>query len=186
MYKIEEITDHDSLNSFYEINELEISDDEPVGTDALKSWKISYCDEDIGCGVEDRGEEGCGVEDRGEEGRGGEDSSKDSCGGESVEGVIAGAATLAARQGEYILDGIAVDSKHRGEFLGTKLLDKVVGEIKARGGSRLFLVARAPEFFRAYGFRIVARDDAPMFFECFGCEQYNVKCFPEVMRYDIL
>lgn len=166
MYKIEEIKDHDSLNSFYEINELEISDDEPVGTDALKSWKIIYCDEDTGCGGEDRGEEGCG--------------------GESVEEVIAGAATLAARQGEYILDGIAVDSKHRGEFLGTKLLDKVVGEIKARGGSRLFLVARAPEFFRAYGFRIVARDDAPMFFECFGCEQYNVKCFPEVMRYDIL
>lgn len=176
MYKIEEITDHDSLNSFYEINELEISDDEPVGTDALKSWKIIYCDEDTGCSGEDRGKDSCGGEDRGVEG----------CCGESVEGVIAGAATLAARQGEYILDGIAVDSKHRGEFLGTKLLDKVVGEIKARGGSRLFLVARAPEFFRAYGFRIVARDDAPMFFECFGCEQYNVKCFPEVMRYDIL
>ncbi len=151
MYNIEETMDHDSLNGFYEENDLEISDDEPVGTDALMSWKAFCSDEK----------------------------------GEKNKDILAGAATLASRQGEYILDGIAVDSRYRGSFLGTKLLDKVIDEIKSRGGSRLFLVARAPEFFRSYGFRTVARDDAPMFFECFGCEQYNEKCFPEVMRYDI-
>ncbi len=50
---------------------------------------------------------------------------------------------------------------------------------------RLFLVARAPEFFRRNGFVTVPRQDAPNFFECLTCPQYAVSCHPEVMRIDL-
>ncbi len=143
MIRIVPVEDHESLNGFYERNGLEISDEEPVGTDAVRSW-ILY-----------RGDE------------------------------MAGAATLAVRQGEYIIDGIALDPQFRGEELGTAMLKTVIDDVRKRGGKRIFLVARAPEFFAWSGFVPVEREDAPMFFECFGCDQYGTTCFPKVMRYEI-
>ncbi len=142
MIRIIPIEDHESLNGFYERNELEISEEEPVGTDAVQSW-ILYRDE-----------------------------------------AMAGAATLAVRQGEFIIDGIALEPEFRGEGLGSALLKTVIEEVKRRGGSRIFLVARAPEFFAENGFAEVEREAAPMFFECFGCDQYGTKCFPKVMKYE--
>ena len=126
MIRIVPVEDHESLNGFYERNGLEISDEEPVGTDAVRSW-ILY-----------RGDE------------------------------MAGAATLAVRQGEYIIDGIALDPQFRGEELGTAMLKTVIDDVRKRGGKRIFLVARAPEFFAWSGFVPVEREDAPMFFVCFG------------------
>ena len=140
-YEIISVDDHESLNRFYEKNDLEISEEDPVGTDAVKSWVL----------VEDE--------------------------------KLAGAATLALREGEYIIDGIAVDESYRGGGRGTALLNTVIDEVRKRGGSRIYLVARAPEFFGASGFKEVERADAPEFFECFGCSQYGVKCFPKVMEY---
>ena len=140
-YEIISVDDHESLNRFYEKNDLEISEEDPVGTDAVKSWVL----------VEDE--------------------------------KLAGAATLALREGEYIIDGIALDESYRGGGRGTALLNTVIDEVRKRGGSRIYLVARAPEFFGASGFKEVERADAPEFFECFGCSQYGVKCFPKVMEY---
>ena len=140
-YEIISVDDHESLNRFYEKNDLEISEEDPVGTDAVKSWVL----------VEDE--------------------------------KLAGAATLALREGEYIIDGIALEESYRGGGRGTALLNTVIDEVRKRGGSRIYLVARAPEFFGASGFKEVERADAPEFFECFGCSQYGVKCFPKVMEY---
>ena len=140
-YEIISVDDHESLNRFYEKNDLEISEEDPVGTDAVKSWVL----------VEDE--------------------------------KLAGAVTLALREGEYIIDGIALDESYRGGGRGTALLNTVIDEVRKRGGSRIYLVARAPEFFGASGFKEVERADAPEFFECFGCSQYGVKCFPKVMEY---
>ena len=140
-YEIISVDDHESLTRFYEKNDLEISEEDPVGTDAVKSWVL----------VEDE--------------------------------KLAGAATLALREGEYIIDGIALDESYRGGGRGTALLNTVIDEVRKRGGSRIYLVARAPEFFGASGFKEVERADAPEFFECFGCSQYGVKCFPKVMEY---
>lgn len=140
-YEIISVDDHESLNRFYEKNDLEISEEDPVGTDAVKSWVL----------VEDE--------------------------------KLAGAATLALREGEYIIDGIALDESYRGGGRGTALLNTVIDEVRKRGGSRIYLVARAPEFFGASGFKEVERADAPEFFECFDGSQYGVKCFPKVMEY---
>ena len=86
------------------------------------------------------------------------------------------------RQGKYIIDGIAVTKLFRKFGLGKIMLKKAINEVKKLGGNELYLVARAPEFFRNYGFETVDANDAPLFFECAQCPQYQKTCFPEIMR----
>lgn len=97
---------------------------------------------------------------------------------------LIGGLVLAERQGEYICDGIAVDSRWRGADLGTAILRKGTEEVIKRGGKSMYLVARAPEFFRKNGFSTIPREEAPNFFECFTCPQYGKSCHPEVMKID--
>lgn len=104
--------------------------------------------------------------------------------GDTSDRLIAGC-VLAMRQGEYIIDGIAVEPEYRKEKLGKELLDLAINQVKALGGRSLYLVARAPGFFRKQAFETIDREDAPNFFECFTCPQYNVSCFPEVMKLKI-
>jgi N-acetylglutamate synthase-like GNAT family acetyltransferase len=102
------------------------------------------------------------------------------------EGQLAGGCVLALRDGEFICDGIATAPAQRGTGLGRELLALLISEVKARGGDKIFLVARAPGFFAKYGFVPVKREDAPEFFECFTCPQYGKTCFPEVMKLSTL
>lgn len=94
------------------------------------------------------------------------------------------ALVLAKREGEYIIDGIAVEKIYRKLKIGKVLLDKAVEETLSQGGTSIYLVARAPEFFRKYGFATVPREEAPNFFECLTCPQYGKTCRPEVMKLD--
>ena len=105
--------------------------------------------------------------------------------GPEAESRIIGGFVLAKRQGEFICDSIAVDPEYRMFGYGRELLQKGIDEVKAQGGTRMFLVARAPGFFAKYGFVPVERENAPEFFECFTCPQYGAGCSPEVMRLDI-
>ena len=100
-------------------------------------------------------------------------------------GNLIGGFVLAKRQGEYICDGIAVDGSRRGENLGTELLNKGIEETKSLGGRSMYLVARAPEFFRKNGFVTIPREEAPNFFECLTCPQYGKTCHPEVMKLEM-
>lgn len=102
-----------------------------------------------------------------------------------ADGRLVGGFVLALREGEYICDGIAIDNSLRGTGLGSELLRLGLEETVKRGGERMFLVARAPEFFRRNGFVTVPRQEAPNFFECLTCPQYGISCHPEVMRFDI-
>lgn len=101
------------------------------------------------------------------------------------DGRLVGGFVLALREGEYICDGIAIDESLRGTGLGRQLLELGLEEMVKRGGNRMYLVARAPEFFRRNGFVTVPRQEAPNFFECLTCPQYGISCHPEVMRIDI-
>lgn len=98
---------------------------------------------------------------------------------------LIGAFVLARRQGEFIVDGIAVAPEYRKFKLGKTLLERGIKEVLKQGGDRIFLVARAPEFFRKQGFVTVPREEAPDFFECLTCPQYGISCHPEVMRMDL-
>ena len=97
-------------------------------------------------------------------------------------GALIGGCVLALREGRYIIDGIAVEPEYRKSDVGRALLNTALAEIRERGGSELYLVARAPGFFARNGFLSVERKDAPTFFECFTCPQYQKTCFPEVMK----
>ena len=168
--------EHDLLNPFYAANDLEIAEDEPVSTDTLKSWVIMK---------DDMFKDDAGAENETEHGGCTDGASEDplkTADGAAASNII-GACTLAFREGEYIIDGIALAPASRGSGAGTALLAAAEDEVRARGGERVYLVARAPEFFRANGYETIARSDAPEFFECFGCDQYNRSCFPEVMRH---
>lgn len=102
---------------------------------------------------------------------------------EAVEdGRLIGGFVLAKREGRFICDGIAVDPEYRKRELGRALLGEGLKEAAARGADSVYLVARAPGFFRREGFETVERSEAPDFFECLTCEQYGVSCHPEVMR----
>lgn len=98
---------------------------------------------------------------------------------------LVGAIMLALRQGEYIIDGIAVDEASRKTNIGKTLLDQAIDMVKNRGGKRIYLVARAPGFFRKSGFTTIPRETAPNFFECLTCPQYGVDCHPEVMLMEV-
>ena len=101
------------------------------------------------------------------------------------EYLVAGA-VIARREEKYIIDGIAVDEPYRRLKVGKIILDKVVERVKEMGGDSIYLVARAPEFFGKNGFQTIDPDDAPNFFECKQCPQYQVDCHPEVMKLEIL
>ena len=134
----------DTLNDFFEANDLEISDAEPVETNVIKAWRA-----------------------------------------DDENGNLVGGVCLAYREGDYIIDGIAVDQSLRGQRMGEKLLGLAIDQVKSLGGKKLFLVARAPGFFKTQGFNIVSEKDAPLFFECADCPQYKVDCFPEIMLLEV-
>ena len=100
------------------------------------------------------------------------------------EGLIGGA-VLAKREGRFICDGIAVNPDSRDKGIGKDLLDVLINKVKELNGDSLFLVARAPKFFGKYGFVEVNPKEAPNFFECKYCPQYQKTCFPKIMKYEI-
>jgi ribosomal protein S18 acetylase RimI-like enzyme len=156
--EIESTEAYESLVEMFIRNGLEFSAEEETPTDLARCWEARAVPA-AGAGA--------------------------STGTENTDGRLAGGCVLAMREGEYIIDGIAVEPEFRKQRVGERLLDRAVREAAARGGKRLYLVARAPGFFRGQGFVTIAREDAPNFFECFSCPQYKTSCFPEVMRLDL-
>lgn len=102
-----------------------------------------------------------------------------------AEEYLAAGLTLAKYKDEYVIDGIAVEPEYRKMKIGKIILEKAVSEVKALGGRKIFLVARAPEFFRKQGFVTIDKEEAPKVFDCLTCPQFGTKCHPEVMRLDL-
>jgi len=142
--KLEVTNDNEALQELFIKNELEFSEEDPVPTDLVKSWRIVDANE-------------------------------------TPEKLIGGL-MLAKRQGDFIIDGIAIEPEYRKHNLGKKLLDEAIKEVKALSGDSIYLVARAPGFFRTQGFETVQKEDAPFFYECLTCPQFGVSCYPEIMK----
>lgn len=158
-YIIAETGDYERLVPFFIENDLEFpeEDDIQTPTDLVRCWKVTEREEP-------------------------DEGSKEY---ESRKSRLIGGFVLAKREDEFIVDGIAVDEDYRKSHIGRELLDKGIEETIKRGGKRIFLVARAPGFFKKAGFVTVPREEAPNFFECLTCPQYGVDCYPEVMRLDL-
>jgi len=105
-------------------------------------------------------------------------------GDESDEHLV-GAVTLSKREGEYIIDAVAVSKLFRKFKMGKILMEKAIKEVLERGGKRIYIVAKVPEFFKKLGFEIITREEAPDFSECFHCDQFGSGCNPEVMKLEL-
>ena len=95
-----------------------------------------------------------------------------------------GAAGIVLNQkNEYILRCVAVEEVHRGKGYGIRLVEKVLEEGKLRGAKRIWLTGKVPEFYKKFGFEVVARSEAPFKTKCGECPQYHNGCESEVMVY---
>ena len=94
---------------------------------------------------------------------------------------LTGGIILSMRQGEYILNGIAVDTPLRKSGIGRIMVDKLVTEVRKREGKRILLVAKVPEFFEKVGFKEVQGHDMDHLFTCARCGQKGNSCSPKVM-----
>lgn len=103
---------------------------------------------------------------------------------------LIGAVVLAKRDGEFIIDGIAVKDEYRKMGLGELLLTSAENEARVLnkiGDNKdplfMYLVARAPNFFKKN--KYLNTDESPDFFECRTCPQFKNNCFPEILKKDI-
>lgn len=104
---------------------------------------------------------------------------------EDENGKLISGCVLAIRGGEYIIDGIATEPEYRKEKIAGKLLELALEEVKARGGKEVFLVAKAPGFFKKHGFVEIPATDVPLLFDCLSCPQFQKTCFPETMKIQV-
>ncbi|GAB1476723.1 hypothetical protein MASR2M70_15590 [Bacillota bacterium] len=101
---------------------------------------------------------------------------------EDEKGRLISGCVLALRGGEYIIDGIATEPEYRKEKIGGKLLELALDEVRSLGGKEVYLVAKAPGFFRLHGFEEIQASSVPDLFDCYSCPQFQKTCFPEVMK----
>ena len=101
---------------------------------------------------------------------------------EKGTGKLVAAATLQKRKGYFVLAHLAVCEDWRGKGLGKLLLTVVEEEAKARGAQEIWLVGKVPDFYAQYQWQTVPREAAPDISRCLTCEQFEVSCFPSIMK----
>lgn len=102
---------------------------------------------------------------------------------EDEEGHLVGGVSIEYKGGEFVIGDIAVKENLRGQDIGTLLIDTAMRRIKAVGGERIYLVAKAPKFFEKFGFTYLTPEEAPDIFNCKTCDQLGVSCHPEFMTF---
>ncbi len=87
----------------------------------------------------------------------------------------------------FSVEWLSVDEQHRKTGIGRTMVDRVAAEAKALGATRLWALARAPEFFEHIGFRRSSPEASPgpTFAGCAKCSQYDVTCFPKIVVKDL-
>jgi GNAT superfamily N-acetyltransferase len=120
----------------------------------------------------------CGLED---EGRGDEDIL-------AAWGAFAGARLVGAlcleRQGELLTPNwLAVEEGHRRHGVAAALYAELERDARARGVDRLWVTARAPQFFLSQGFEVVSSgpERDALLGGCTECSQYGRDCRPEAL-----
>lgn len=96
---------------------------------------------------------------------------------------LVGCAALQSDDGSRFLEYVAVDAKMRKRGIGAMLVAKIEEEARARGMKELWAKARAPEFYRRIGFRVLRDDErGPKSLEsCQDCSQFRKICFPAII-----
>lgn len=101
------------------------------------------------------------------------------------ESGILAAATLSKRNGNFILDYVAVFNALRGKNYGKKLVFEILNNAKEMGAKEVFISAKNYGFFKALGFKDGTPKNLDLNADCLDCEQYMNGCRPVVMKIDI-
>lgn len=100
-------------------------------------------------------------------------------------GRLLAAVTLQTRAGHFVLAQLAVAEDRRGQGLGEMLLALAEDQAARRGADRLWLVGKVPKFYEKYRWVEVDRQQAPAISRCLTCDQFQVDCFPSIMKKDL-
>lgn len=84
----------------------------------------------------------------------------------------------------FIIEAIAVNKKYRKNGLGKKLIIESIKKVKQLEGKIIYLNSKEPLFFENLGFEY-EQGKVDFFENCLNCSEYNVTCFPKVMKYQI-
>ncbi|MBR5533455.1 MAG: GNAT family N-acetyltransferase [Ruminiclostridium sp.] len=95
---------------------------------------------------------------------------------------LAGACQFGIRAGHCCLECLAVREDVRKTGLGKKLLELAEQEAKALGSREIWLVGKVPEYYEQFGWVRVNRQEAPPISKCLTCGQFQVDCFPSIMK----
>ena len=95
---------------------------------------------------------------------------------------LAGACQFGIRSSHCCLECLAVREDVRGSGIGKALLDLAEEEARSHGAREMCLTGKVPEYYEQFGWVRVAREDAPAISKCLTCDQFNVDCFPSIMK----
>ncbi len=95
---------------------------------------------------------------------------------------LAGACQLGIRAGYWCLECLAVREDVRKTGIGRELLFLAEQEAKAMGGTEIWLVGKVPAYYEQFGWVRVPREEAPAISKCLTCGQFQVDCFPSIMK----
>ncbi len=117
-----------------------------------------------------------------------EDEGRDDEGILAAWGAFAGDKLVGAlcleRQGDLdTVNWMSVEEDYRRRGIASELYAELECEATARGMLRLWVTARAPGFFLAQGFEVVAEgpERDALLAGCLECEQYGRECTPEAL-----
>lgn len=96
---------------------------------------------------------------------------------------LVGCAALRQEKDVYSLECLAVRERYRYQGLGSRLVNTIEKDAKARGAVRLWALARAPNFFKKMGYMEAGKGDqgGPSMTSCASCPQYKRNCNPEIL-----
>lgn len=103
-----------------------------------------------------------------------------------INNVIIGAITIGIEKEYFVLDSIVVDSNYEKKGIGTKLYNIAIERIKKENpNAKIYLIAKNAEFFLNKGFKIIRREEAPEFSDCFNCPDFQKTCKPKIMLLEL-
>jgi len=98
---------------------------------------------------------------------------------------LVAAITCSEVDGTFIIEAIAVSEQYERQHIGTELLNFTINKLKTMNANNIILNAKNPIIFEKNGFTIISKDEVPVdsYSYCFECPDYQVNCFPKIMKY---
>lgn len=96
---------------------------------------------------------------------------------------LVGCVGLKDSGGVFTVECLAISEELRGKGLGRRLLEAIEEDVRRRGASELWALARAPGFFEKLGFVRTAPPESgrPNLKGCLACPQYMRTCRPAIV-----